>query len=40
MDSQIAHFNDTEQFKIDSNFADFEQINTDPIHLYLLSLGR
>ena len=30
MDSQIAHFADIEQFKIDSHFADFGQIKIDP----------
>ena len=40
MDSQIAHFADTEQFKIDSHFADFGQVKNDPTSLYTLILGR
>ena len=52
MDSQIAHFadmeqfkieshfSDIEQFKIDSHFADFEQIKILPTCLFLLTLGR
>ena len=52
MDSQIAHFGDTElfkneshfsdikQIKIDSYFADFEQIKINPTYLFLLILGR
>ena len=52
MDSQIAHFADMEQFKIDSHFfdieqfqidshfADFEQIKIHPTRLFLLTLGR
>ena len=40
MDSQIAHLADIEQFKIDSHFADFGQLDIDPTCLYLLTLGR
>ena len=40
MDSQIAHFADIEQFKIDSHFADFGQIKIDPTRFLSLALGR
>ena len=40
MDSQIAHFADIEQFKIDSHFADFGQIKIDPTRFLSLTLGR
>ena len=40
MDSQIAHFADIEQFKIDSHFSDFGQIKIDPTRFLSLALGR
>ena len=40
MDSQIAHFADIEQLKIDSHFADFGQIKIDPTRFLSLTLGR
>ena len=40
MDSQIAHFADIEQFKIDSHFADFGQIKIGPTRFLSLTLGR
>ena len=38
-DFQTGHFADSEQFKIDSHFVDFGQVNIDSICLYLLDLG-
>ena len=39
-DFQTGKFVDFEQFKIDSHFADFGQVQSDPNYLSLLTLGR
>ena len=40
IDFQTGHFDDFEQFNYDSHFANFGQVNIDPICLFLLSLGK
>ena len=37
---QTGHLGNFEQFKFDSHFSDYKQIKTDPICLFLLTLGR
>ena len=39
-DFQTVKFADFKQFKIDSHFANFEQVQSDPNCLSLLTLGR
>ena len=39
-DFQTGKFADFEQFKIDSHFANFGQVQSDPNCLPLLALGR
>ena len=40
IDFQTGHLADFEQFKIDSHFAYFGKVKTEPLCLFLLTLGR